>query len=111
MANLTQNGFGNWLLRHRVDEIVGFPEDRSDCPLCRYIRSLGVQDPAVDLTYYKYFPRGTVVTERIAEWATKFQYDSMDLVGTKTDALEPITAEQAIQALNTDFGKKAFRHV
>ena len=110
MARLSITGFGNWLLLHREDQTVGFPEDPYDCPLCRYLRALGVPSPLVDLTYYAYYPPGGGEgMEPLAEWATKFQYDSMDLVGTKAHAVKRITAVQALKALNTDFGKRAFR--
>jgi hypothetical protein len=110
MPSLTQNGFGAWLLQHSIDEVVGYPEDPRDCPLCRYLRSLGVPDPFVHMTYYRPVAE-KVYAVPLAEWASKFQYDAMDLVGMKTDEIRPITALQAINAMNTDFGKRAFRNV
>ena len=120
MTQLTQDGFGFWLLGQGRNEIVGYPEDPRDCPLCWYLISLGLPRPSIQMTYSQYWaagrpadgpwcPPGTFVREPLAEWATKFQHDSMDVVGTKTDKVKPITAFQAINALNTAFGKRAFR--
>ena len=91
--------------------LIQFPEDPGDCPLCRYLCALGVYRPRVSLTAYIYFPGNGSVYDvaPLAEWATKFQHDSIELVGMKTDAVKPITAVEAINALNTDFGKRAFR--
>ena len=99
MTSLTQNGFGNWLLKQSPDEVVGFPEDPSDCPLCRYLHIIGVPDPRVDLTYYRDRPHGGGI-HMLPEWASKFQLNSIDLVGMLTDKVRPITAFQAGNALN-----------
>jgi hypothetical protein len=69
LENLTRRAFRHWLLKQSPDRETGFARDPFDCPLARWLHSLGAEQPLVSLETITFDFQGVPYSMPTPSWA------------------------------------------
>lgn len=88
---LTKKGFRGWLEGKPGRMVVGYSQDRSECPIAKYLHDTGVYYPCVQTDTFGHFREPS--QQQLPRWAKRF-------VNKIDDERDAITARLALAVLD-----------